>query len=284
MLATHVDPAKHQPEHADGVAYQIADGLNTQPTHDSITGRPHNWATENTRPYGQLATWTVDNLDRIDERVLSRPSDCIRKLSINSKFMLWAHQWHLYVHGAHVATCRMVLIQGNKNEIINTWVFPKDPRSCPVFAAELIATAGAPRLTFIDIQTPVMEAKIEAIRIKTFALRQSYANILCDETPPSWAISDSQGGYVFSRQLSDIAFSEIQSCYKNYLTTNLKCFLADTGSARTTSSAALLLAQKELHDYQHHHMDNSPGNTFLSKLFGADWTNDFLRTFLFTVA
>lgn len=109
-------------------------------------------------------------------------------MSGNGKFKLWAHQWRLGVLGAHVGTCRMVLIQGSTNEIINTWVFPATPSQDPVFAAELIAMAGAPRLTFIDIQTPAMQDECHAVRSQTLALREKFSKILSDETPPSWAI------------------------------------------------------------------------------------------------
>jgi hypothetical protein len=236
------------------------------------------------RPYGQLARWTVENTGAIDPRI--KPSfklHCI-KSSCNGKFKLWAYQWRLCLLGEHVGTCRMVLIQGSTNEIINTWVFPAVPSHDPVFAAELIAMAGAPRLTFIDIQTPAIQNECHPIRSQTMALRNQFAAILSDEIPPEWAIADSQGGYVFSRQLTVDAFETIQQCYKSYLIAYLDTLLGDNANRKMRCVNEDQHSLDRLHAYQIHHRESSPGNVFLSKLFGVDWTKDFLEKFLFTLA
>lgn len=237
-----------------------------------------------TRPYGQLAKWTIENIGVIAPRITSVHRLHCGRLSNNEKFKLWAHEWRLDALGAHVATCRMVLIQGSANEIINTWVFPAVPSHDPVFAAELIAMAGAPRLTFVDIQTPAIQHECHPIRNQTLALRNRFAEILSEEPPPEWAIADSQGGYVFSRQLAFDAFLTVQDCYKHYFAAYLDTIFGETASRTKRPEIACRRSLDRLRAYQIHHMESSPGNVFLSKLFGVDWTNDFLEKFLFTLA
>lgn len=242
------------------------------------------WVPDQTRPYGLLANWTVENISELVPCIEAVQTTEIEKVSLNQKFKLWAYQWRLTLNDEHVGTCRMVLIQGTKNEIINTWVFPANPRHSPVFAAELIAMAGEPRLTFVDIQAPSLESNRNNVKERTTFLRKKHETILTSETPPVWAISESLGGYVFSRQLGEWAFTEITRCYKDYLSLAVELYRTENSLPNAPPKNQLPQAIDALTDYQTHHRESSPGNAFLSKLFGDDWTNDFLRTFLFTVA
>jgi hypothetical protein len=201
--------------------------------------------------------------------------------SLNGKFELWAKQVRLFDDGVHRMTCRLVLIQGQKNEILNTWVFPTAPERCPVFAAELIAMAGSPRLTFIDLQSPGMQSGAEWVRTEALRLRADHSVLVCEEAPPEWAVSASEGGFVFSRSLPSSSFTSIDACYRAYFETYLDQFLSETDSSAAVDPDVRSLALKALTEYQVHHMENSPGSVFLGKLFGDEWTNNFLRNFLF---
>jgi hypothetical protein len=267
-------------------AFVLPKPLSTVATNDSeiASQNASDFQTASNRPYGKLARWTIDNISVIDQRIKASHSLHCIKLSCNEKFKLWAHQWRLNILGTHVGTCRMVLIQGSTNEIINTWVFPAVPSHDPVFAAELIAMAGSPRLTFIDIQTPAIQSDCHPIRNQTLALRKQFDSIRSDEIPPEWAIADSQGGYVFSRQLTADAFQAIQQCYKSYFLAYLGTLSSENTNREKQYENGDHKSLERLHAYQIHHRESSPGNVFLSKLFGVDWTKDFLEKFLFTLA
>lgn len=252
------------------------------------------WASGTDRPYGVLADWTLDRIAQLDDTRLAgdqlravRPSESTpahHTQSINSRFTLWAHQWQIAIAGEHRATCRMVLIQGQQSEIINTWVFPVAPTRTPVMAAELIALSGAPRLTFIDIQTPGMVSGLDRVAMQTHRLRADFAAILSDEAPPAWAVSDSEGGYVFSRNLTAESFPIIQSCYRAYLDHYLSHCLQAPVRTDHVGLERERQSLEQLDAYQQHHLDSSPGAVFLAKLFGDEWTDRFLHQFLFTRA
>jgi len=247
---------------------------------------PTPWESGNSRPYGRLANWTLEYLRFQNLQTLRfAPIDVgkIDQPSINGKFRLWASEINVVKHNRHIATCRMVLIQGSSNEIINTWVFPTNPMQHPVFAAELIAMARAPRLSFIDVQVPALQSNFKPnVRQIAKRVRQQFPELLIDEVPPEWAIAESEGQYVFSRSLDQAFFASIAACYQAYLSAYFGYL--DDSQAIAAGIPASHAALTELQHYQDHHRISSPGGTFLGKLFGEDWTDAFLQNFLFTGA
>jgi hypothetical protein len=273
-------------------------GQQTELARQSTAQQSAAWQSSVDRPYGCLADWTVqrlrpsplsdpshENNTNVAALITPDSSQMYRVGSLNAKFTLWAHQWRIEAHDEHLATCRMVMIQGAQNEIINTWIFPTSPATRPVFAAELIALSGAPRLTFIDIQTPGMLAGCDLVQAATQRLRADFQTIASDDTPPEWAIADSPGGYVFSRNLNADAFETIQACYRAFVECYLREFVdrvAHVSGGEHPDRELSSLSQ--LDAYQQHHLSSSPGSVFLGKLFGAAWTDRFLQQFLFTRA
>jgi hypothetical protein len=234
-----------------------------------------------------LARQTAERLKRLgDGSLTSRPLSLTGahacRDSLNGRFRLTACAWELTRHGSCVAEVRMVLIAGTTNEIINTWIFPHDAASDPVFASELIAMANAPRLTFMDIQVPGLKDEFQSTVAAHAALvRHQFSDLVIDEVPPAWAIDATQGHFLFSRAASSQQFPRIQAGYLALLDSYLD-LLAET-QTRVLGVVDRSAARQTLHDYQLHHLEHSPGGTFLSKVFGQDWTHDFLNSFLFTL-
>jgi len=174
----------------------------------------------------------------------------------------------------------MVFISGSKNNIINTWIFPYSPTQNPVFAAELIAMGGQPRLTFMDVQVPGMPADAhQEIAAATAQVRSRYGDLRIAEHPPEWAVEATAGQYLFGRQMPRGQFSRICHAYLDLL----ECYL---DLIRPTSSRRSEVGNPQeplaaLRHYQLHHMHSSPGKVFLGKVFGDDWTESFLNEFLF---
>ena len=177
----------------------------------------------------------------------------------------------------------MVYIQGPKNQIINTWIFPNRPKQMPVFAAELIAVGDEVRVAFVDVQVPVIgsSAVLEDTSLMTSGIAARFSGLPCNEAPPVWAIESSQGNYTYARNVPISSFSKVEECYRSYLDTYLSAFVNKKVGVVLSELKRDEHAIDELHQYQHHHMQSSPGNKFLSKLFGPDWTESFMREFLF---
>ena len=204
------------------------------------------------------------------------------RTSLHGKLTLKAYEWTLQSQETPLGQLRMVHICGAKNEIINTWIFPNRPSERPVFAAELIAVGNATKVAFVDIQTPVVEESVaEEVAALTAGLSPRFSGLPCNETPPDWAIHDSPGHYTYARDVPYEQLSLVEECYQSYLQTYLKAFAFRTTASQVSNSLCNDAAIEALHVYQQHHMTHSPGNKFLSKLFGSDWTESFMNDFLF---
>lgn len=213
------------------------------------------------------------------------PTEVQHRTSKNGRFHLEASAWRLEREATPLADVRMVLITGSKNTIINTWAFPYRPDHTPVFAAELIALAGAPRLTFMDIQIPALRTVIaESVQAATRDLPERYRSLRIDEIPPAWAIEATAGNYLFARQQSAERFPTICQAYLAMLERYLQRFVATdvlSASPLATNTNGMHDALDTLHAYQIHHLHSSPGKVFLGKVFGEVWTESFLTDFLF---
>jgi hypothetical protein len=210
------------------------------------------------------------------------PKHYAQRESLHGKMLLEATEWSIQIQGRPIASLRMVYIHGGKNEIINTWIFPNRPSRMPVYAAELIAVNDAIRVAFVDIQVPALEGSIvEDTSMMTGSLAPRFASLPCNEAPPFWAIQESQGNFTYARNVPAVDLPTIEACYLAYMDAYLNHFACED-----VGKSILRLARDEdaldaLLSYQHHHMEHSPGNKFLSKLFGSDWTEAFMREFLF---
>ena len=238
-------------------------------------------------PFQTLKQETQDRLHKLRATRIPIANSISAKESKNGKFTLTAESWSLVSKGEDgqtrsIANVRMVYIRGQRNEIINTWVFPKRPDVLPVFAAELISVGGVTRVAFVDIQTPVMTGDIvNEVTHLTAPLASRFSCLPSDEEAPKWATSASPGNFTYSRQADTAWTSTIQDCYLSYLDAYLKAYATGTtakNSARFLEDPSMT---QELQVYQKHHMESSPGKKFLGNLFGVEWTDSFLTDFLF---
>jgi hypothetical protein len=206
------------------------------------------------------------------------------RLSLNSKFHLTAYEWVMSANGFCIANSRMVHIVGAKNEIINTRIFPRFPQYLPVFAAELIGVGGVIKVAFVDIQTPAVNT-LHANKWQEISkpLGRRFQSLPRDEDPPHWATADSQGHYTYGRNVPPTRFAEVEACYLSYLDSYLKNILSDWHVQNDAMPQIDLNSLNVLHTYQHHHMEHSPGKKFLGTLFGTDWTDSFMKNFLFSL-
>jgi hypothetical protein len=240
-------------------------------------------AVEDSRsPFECLRDQTVEKLASVGAIQSNVEPTLAKRTSLNGKIELEAQQWDLLASGQTLAQLRMVYIRGAKNEIINTWIFPSRPQITPVYAAELISVSGVVRVAFVDIQTPAAcQATTDEVRLLTALLAPRFVELPCDEAAPDWAVHASTGHFTYARNVPTQQIPVVQNCYLAYLETYLNAFASNDSIHSTASNPSDAAALSDLHEYQLHHMQHSPGGNYLSKLFGADWTTSFMHSFLF---
>lgn len=238
---------------------------------------------DSTVSFEPLVAETRSRMRPHSEETISVPNEFKKRESLHGKIELHASQWSLQAGRKSIGSVRMVYIHGAKNQIINTWIFPNRPDHMPVFAAELIAVGAEVRVVFVDIQVPVVRTRsiLDDVSLLTNGIAARYLDLACNEAPPMWATESSQGHFTYARNVPVSQLCRVEECYQAYLDAYLNAFtnrITGTGLSDRKRDESVL---DELHKYQHHHMESSPGNKFLSKLFGADWTDSFMREFLF---
>lgn len=263
--------------------------LSAAPNHShKLTGGPHFPTSSNIDAnspltlatcFDQLANATRVRLRQNGAQPREVPAQFAQCQSNNGKFKLTAQAWQLHL-GLCEIQLRMVKIDGAKSNIINTWIFPTDPRMYPVYAAELIGVAEQVRVAFVDIQTPVANDHSEMLKVQLSGIARKYAALPCDEAAPEWATAASLGHYTYARGVPTSGLAQVAACYLDYLDLYL-----DTNrqlKSPTRNLETLSGARRELSAYQLHHMHSSPGQKFLGNLFGVDWTERFMLEFLFS--
>lgn len=229
--------------------------------------------------FEELALATRDRVQSVGAQQIVLPPQYAQRASTNGKFNLTAEAWPVELVTGQ-AQLRMVKIDGGKSNIINTWIFPVDPRNTPVYAAELIGVGDVVRVAFIDIQAPLTSAQTTELQRQLQLIAQKYVDLPRDEAAPDWAIEASLGHYTYARNVPDSSLAKIRAAYLEYLSIYLA--YANATKSNASSSISLTNARQQLHDYQMHHMHHSPGKKFLGNLFGVDWTERFMLDFLFT--
>jgi 15,16-dihydrobiliverdin:ferredoxin oxidoreductase len=233
-------------------------------------------------PFESLARYTSESMSLIQANRIDLDKTFSEKLSVNGRFTLTSQEWELTARRRSFATLRMVYIKGQKTEIINTWIFPKRSDLMPVYAAELISIGGIHRIAFVDIQVPgLRQTEADEVEFLTAPLATRFSVLPYNEPPPSWATDASQGNFAFARQADASWTATIQDCYCSYLETYLNVYATGATARSIASYSPTEEVTATLSEYQHHHMEHSPGNKFLSNLFGHEWTQSFLTNFVF---
>lgn len=240
-----------------------------------------------TPPYAKLATQTANRLQELHRdrfRVTNDPFpvEYQNRISGNGKFTLTSQAWTIARNEVPTCDVRCVLIRGSKNTIINTWVFPYRPKIDPVFAAELIAFGGLPRLAFLDVQVPGMRLdRLGNVGTHVAKICREFPELRITETPPEWAVAATTGNYLFTREGTTELYAPIGQAYMRLLDCYLDLISDSDSDAPAPDDNDISL--KLLGEYQVHHMEHSPGKVFLSKLFGESWTDSFMSQFLFSL-
>lgn len=191
------------------------------------------------------------------------------------RMRLTAARWLVGPAERPVADCRIVRILGAAAEIVNAMIFPTDPARLPVFASELLAFGGRPRLTFLDLQTPGLAADLRPlVAERTRAVSERFADLPRDPEPPGWAVAHSPGGHLFTRTDDPEHAPALGEAFAAYLGA-----WADLAAEAVVAPDACRLAA--LSEYKREHVAHSPGKVFLGKVFGDEWTERFLNEFLY---
>ncbi|MBY0526800.1 MAG: hypothetical protein K2R98_25635 [Gemmataceae bacterium] len=207
------------------------------------------------------------------------PAHLSRRDGHGGRLRLRACALSLGCGGTARAECRMVRISGATAEIVNTMIFPTQPDRLPVYAAQLLAFGGRPRLAFIDLQMPgLTEGRRASLRERARVVARRFDFLPPADDAPSWAVEFASGCQVFTRTTEPDALQGLRDACLQYLELWVELARAECDSLESGANPA---AHAELGRWQSEHARLSPGTEYLIKVFGEEWAREFLHEFLY---
>jgi hypothetical protein len=223
--------------------------------------------------FSSLLKWTVSRLGQhgffpapVDKDFAFRSG----KAGLDLEAYSWAHSRGTIAKCAH--------LHGPRAEVLNLMVYPRHALRVPIFAVELILFGSLPRVAVIDLQPaaglehdPDWSEQI-ACRLDTLPPTVRSALAPGGELP-LWARSHFSRSCLYSRPGSLPQMAPVYAGYRHILRLWLQEYLPLEGPCS---------GQRELTEYQQHHVRETPGRKFLHTSFGVEWTERFLAEFMYT--
>jgi phycoerythrobilin:ferredoxin oxidoreductase len=168
-------------------------------------------------------------------------------------------------------------LHGPRSEILNLMIYPNQAETVPIFAVEYIVFVTKPFVAVVDLQpaagvdSPLTSAVVSALKTPWTELS---AKLSSGGDLPDWAHSHFTPTAIYTRPQAAEEMITLEEAFSTYLGIWLRDFFPN--------EQATPVGQNDVAAYQHHHVENTPGRTYLSKTFGAEWTENYLRNFMYT--
>lgn len=173
---------------------------------------------------------------------------------------------------------RTVHIHGPRIEIINVFHFPAPERALPIYALELVVFGRRPVVGVIDAKPLCAHPYAETVWRKTLeSAHASFTQLTPAHDPPGWYEQCRSGLDFFTRPEHFNGLGQLLACHAHVWSR----LAAAQAAAPRLSEAETAAHAEALASYKHHHHVNFPGLPFLSRSFGAEWTDRFLNTAFF---
>lgn len=190
------------------------------------------------------------------------------RMTLHARFSTWP------AHGVF----RSVYITNGKVEIVNIFFFPQPEIDAPIYAMEFVRFGPKGVVGVIDIAPDgISPESATAGRELLIRSHQAHPLLVNGDDPPAWYEECRSGDDFFVRPDSPLAFLELceahQSLWQEYV--SLVAAAPVLGGDSRKRHAQAIAA------YMDHHRLNSPGLPLLHRTFGEDWTDHFLRHYLF---
>lgn len=171
---------------------------------------------------------------------------------------------------------RSAYLISERVEILNLMIYPRNALAVPIFAVEYIAFNARPFVAVADLQPALGVGSGMTNEIVSLLKNASedFSSRLSDGGElPDWAADYFTPICIYARPKTESETEVLCQAYKHYLEVWCeKFFVHENGE---------LAGKQALSTYQHHHVINTPGRTFLTKAFGQDWTELYLANFMY---
>lgn len=176
-----------------------------------------------------------------------------------------------------IGELRSVSVISAKVAIVNIFFFPEADQQLPVYAVEFVSLSARPIVAVIDARC-LLTADCE--KQVTLLLQQARSGLyyLSPETEmPEWYLAARSGDDIFVRTPTVAQMTDLMALHLQIWQALMPVL---SNPQRYTPEKSRLHAQK-LQDYKDQHRLNSPGIPLLNRSFGQQWTQHYLKNYLF---
>lgn len=237
-----------------------------------------------TTNFAELLARSVDRAGRLDRREIALPAEFghaeraekTGRLVLASRFVELAQPPDS--GNSVLGELRGVCIRSPKIDIITLFFFPAPRWQLPVFAMEFVVLGPRPIVGVIDACTllPGLGCSVPV----TAALRRAHARfpqLVQGDDPPGWYQECRSGEDFFVRPSDLDQLAQLGQAHLQVWSEVLE-LLADP---QPLAPELIDHHQKNIQGYKHHHRINSPGLKLMNRSFGPEWTERYMRGYLF---
>jgi hypothetical protein len=225
--------------------------------------------------FSDVINQTISLLQPLSPELQQLPSEIAQISRAEQQGELCLKNQFLKVAG--IGELRSASVSSAKIEIANFLFFPEIKTYTPVYAAEFVSLSEKPIVAVIDAKCLLAD---ETDKEVTELLQQARGKIgyLSPETDMSaWYLESRSGNDIFVRSPSIAQLAELMQLHLQIWQGLIHLFATPKNC---TEDLALLHAQK-LQDYKDLHRLNYPGVPLLNRSFGEEWTENYLKNYLF---
>jgi hypothetical protein len=183
---------------------------------------------------------------------------------------------------------RCTHIHGPNVEILNVMGFPASPAHQPILATDFICYGGRPRIAVADLQ-PLWGRDSAGVATGLTAklddmlrpLAESFADVRAVEELPDWCAEYFTPYCFFALPNVAAAIPRLIEAYHAYCDAWSDGWIGDSSKGEPRSDLGDVAAAGRLVEYKRHHRESSPGLSFMAKVFGAEWSESYLREFMY---
>lgn len=222
-----------------------------------------------------LISQTIALLEPLSPQLQSLPPEIAHINRVEQHGELSLTNQFLIVPG--LGELRSACVNSAKVAIVNFLFFPEADKQLPVYAVDFVSLSAQPIVAVIDA-TCLLTADCEKQVTQLFQQARENLTYLSPETEMSaWYLAARSENDIFVRSPT---VAQMKNLMALHLQIWQKLIPLLSNPERYSPEKSRLHAQK-LHDYKDKHRLNYPGIRLLNRSFGQEWTQHYLKNYLF---
>ena len=175
----------------------------------------------------------------------------------------------------HFGEVHFSAITGPSTEIFALMGYPADSVRVPILAAEFVRFGGQLRAVVADLQCPDPSFLTHEAQIAMLELGTRWGHLRDEQELPEWCRNYFSSSCIFSLRRQADELPILEDALRDYT----EAWIDIGRSAPVTPGVPHECAA--VREYKAHHALHTPGRPYLRRVFGEDWTEDFLSNAMY---